>query len=146
MAVFDPRRGKPAVPHGGTFNANPVTMAAGLVSMRMLDEKAFHRLDELSARLRDGVTACFKEAGVGGSVTGAGSLFRIHPTDRELIDYRSTWPEPGDAERLSRIVRFLLDHGVLIAPTGLGCVSTVMAEPELEAFLEVFRAALQDAR
>jgi glutamate-1-semialdehyde aminotransferase len=28
MAVFDPRGGKPLVPHGGTFNANPVTMAA----------------------------------------------------------------------------------------------------------------------
>src|SRR5215468_9840628 len=31
MAVFDPTRGgPPAAPHGGTFNANPVTMAAGL--------------------------------------------------------------------------------------------------------------------
>jgi glutamate-1-semialdehyde 2,1-aminomutase len=26
MAVFDPRPGKPALPHGGTFSANPVTM------------------------------------------------------------------------------------------------------------------------
>jgi glutamate-1-semialdehyde 2,1-aminomutase len=146
MAVFDPRGGKPAVPHGGTFNANPVTMAAGLASMRLLDDEAFQRLDELSAKLKDGVAACFKDAGVAGSVTGAGSLFRIHPTDRELVDYRSTWPEPADSARLARIVRYLLDHGVLIAPTGLGCVSTVMAEPELEAFLEVFRAALEEAR
>ena len=29
MAVFDPRPGKPALPHGGTFSANPVTMRAG---------------------------------------------------------------------------------------------------------------------
>jgi len=33
MAVFDPTGGKPAAPHGGTFNANPVTMAAGLAAV-----------------------------------------------------------------------------------------------------------------
>jgi len=27
MAVFDQREGKPALPHGGTFSANPLTMA-----------------------------------------------------------------------------------------------------------------------
>src|SRR5207247_9029396 len=57
MAVFDPRGGKPLVPHGGTFNANPVTMAAGLAAMRLLDEKAFERLDELGRTLRSGVEA-----------------------------------------------------------------------------------------
>ena len=33
MAVFDPRPGKPALPHGGTFSANPVTMRAGIAAM-----------------------------------------------------------------------------------------------------------------
>ncbi|WP_311974442.1 aspartate aminotransferase family protein [Bradyrhizobium glycinis] len=36
MAVFDPRHGKPALPHGGTFSANPVTMRAGLAAMELL--------------------------------------------------------------------------------------------------------------
>src|SRR3989475_2075970 len=35
MAVFDPTKGYPAAPHGGTFNANPVTMAAGLAAMQI---------------------------------------------------------------------------------------------------------------
>src|SRR5690606_7953045 len=33
MAVFDPTSGPPRAPHGGTFNANPVTMVAGLTAM-----------------------------------------------------------------------------------------------------------------
>src|SRR5207302_7285007 len=69
MSVFDPRSGKPAVPHGGTFNANPVTMAAGLAAMRLLDEKAFDRLDEVGGKLRSGMAACFERAGLG-AVTG----------------------------------------------------------------------------
>ena len=35
MSVFDPTTGKPRVPHGGTFNANPGTMAAGLAAMQL---------------------------------------------------------------------------------------------------------------
>ena len=50
MAVFDPSSGKPALPHGGTFSANPVTMRAGLVAMELLDEAAFARLDVSATR------------------------------------------------------------------------------------------------
>ena len=50
MAVFDPRSGKPALPHGGTFSANPVTMRAGLAAMELLDEAAFARLDAIGKR------------------------------------------------------------------------------------------------
>jgi glutamate-1-semialdehyde 2,1-aminomutase len=142
MAVFDPRGGAPAVPHGGTFNANPVTMTAGLAAMRLLDRAAFERLDELGASLRAGMEDCFKQAAMSGSVTGVGSLFRIHPVDRELLDYRSAQAERADAARLDRIVRRLLDHGVLVSTTGLGCLSTPMGPSEIEGFLETFAACL----
>ncbi len=145
MAVFDPRGGKPAVPHGGTFNANPVTMAAGLAAMRLMDTAAYRRLDEMGDKLRAGIAGCFKDAGVLGGVTGLGSLFRVHPTTHAMVDYRSTWAEPEEAQRLARIVRYLLDHGVLISPTGLGCVSTAMGDAELETFLEVFFRAVKQA-
>ncbi len=49
MAVFDPRPGKPALPHGGTFSANPVTMRAGIAAMELLDDAAFARLDAMGA-------------------------------------------------------------------------------------------------
>src|SRR5499427_2174036 len=71
MAVFDPTRGgPPPAPHGGTFNANPVTMAAGLAAMRLLTQDAFTRLDDLGAKLRASLDDCFKQAGVPGRVTG----------------------------------------------------------------------------
>jgi glutamate-1-semialdehyde 2,1-aminomutase len=146
MAVFDPTGGRPPVPHGGTFNANPVTMAAGLAAMRLLDRAAFDRLAELGTKLRDSLAACFKDAGVTGAVTGVGSLFRIHPSDRPLTDYRSTRQDRAEAARLDRIVRFLLDHGVFMSATGLGCLSTPMGDTEIEGFLEVFLGALEAER
>lgn len=146
MAVFDPRGGAPAVPHGGTFNANPVTMAAGLETMRLADREQFQRLDELGAKFRGGIEDCFKHAGLPGRVTGVGSLFRIHATDRELTDYRSTRLNATESQGFARLVRRLLERGVLISPTGLGCVSTPMGDAELEWFLETFSACLQDVK
>lgn len=146
MAVFDPRGGTPVVPHAGTFNANPVTMAAGLAGMRLMDEASFKKMDDLGGRLRDGLAACFKDAGVDGGVTGVGSLFKIHPTSHALVDYRSSRADQAEAARLDRVVRYLLDHGVLMSTTGLGCLSTPIAEPEVESFLEVFAAALAAER
>jgi glutamate-1-semialdehyde 2,1-aminomutase len=146
MAVFDPRPGKPAVPHAGTFNANPVTMAAGLATMQLLDEAAHVRLNALAAELRKGIEARFHRAGFPGSVTGLGSLFRIHPHQRELTDYRSSVLSSDETRRLDALYRGLLDHGVVIAPSGLGCLSTVMTEAEVDYFLEALDVAIDLAR
>jgi glutamate-1-semialdehyde 2,1-aminomutase len=119
-------------------------MAAGLASMQLADREAFQRLDDLGAKLRAGLEDCLERAGVPGSVSGVGSLFRIHPVKREFVDYRSTRLDERETERLARLVRNLLDHGVLVAPTGLGCLSTPMADAELEWLLETFAACLDD--
>ena len=49
FAAGDP----PLVPHAGTFNGNPLTMAAGLVSLELLTPDAFARLAALGDYLRD---------------------------------------------------------------------------------------------
>jgi glutamate-1-semialdehyde 2,1-aminomutase len=146
MAVFDPTKGPPPAPHGGTFNANPVTMAAGLAAMRLLTPEAFARLDDLGAKLRASLDACFARAGVPGRATGMGSLFRLHAVDRELRDYRSARTTPEESARLVRIVRRLMEHGVLISVTGLGCLSTPMGDAELEGLIETVAAVLEAER
>ena len=147
MAVFDPTRGgPPAAPHGGTFNANPVTMAAGVAGMRLLTPDAYARLGDLGAKLRASLDDCLRQSGVPGRVTGMGSLFRLHPMDRELTDYRSTRATPAEAERLVRLVRRLMEHGVLMSLTGLGCLSTPMGDPEIEGLVETFAAVLEMER
>ena len=45
MDFYDPRKGSAWIIHGGTFNANPVTMAAGVATLNMLTPEAYTRLD-----------------------------------------------------------------------------------------------------
>jgi glutamate-1-semialdehyde 2,1-aminomutase len=121
-------------------------MAAGLAGMRMLTREAYDRLDDLGTKLRSSLDDCFRQAGVSGRVTGMGSLFRLHAVDRELTDYRSTRTTPAEGERLVRLVRRLMEHGVLMSVTGLGCLSTPMGDAELEGLVETFAAVLEMER
>lgn len=144
MAVFDPRGNGPAVPHGGTFNANTATMAAGQAAMELLTPAALDRLNAMGERLRREANAALAEIGVPGQVTGAGSLFRVHMTSRPLSDYRSAVATVPEREAYTRLYRYLLVHGIFITSTGLGCLSTPMSEAEVDAFIQVFRAALKE--
>ncbi|HTH99463.1 MAG TPA: aspartate aminotransferase family protein [Acidisoma sp.] len=142
MAVFDPTSGKPAVPGGGTFSANPVTMRAGLAAMELLDEAAFVRLGHMGDHLRHGIERLLHDHGIRGCATGRGSLLQVHLSDRPLRDYRSARPEAAEARRLVAFVQALLDGGVIISTNGLMALSTVMTGDDLEAVLAAIAAAL----
>jgi glutamate-1-semialdehyde 2,1-aminomutase len=141
MAVFDPTSGKPALPHGGTFSANPVTMRAGLAAMELLDEAAFARLDATGEAVRTGIDEAFRRTGVPGGTVGLGSLLKIHFTDRPIRDYRSAYPTEQEARRQVIFNRGLLNRGVLAAGYGLMALST----PMTDADIDIIVAAASDA-
>ncbi len=111
MAVFDPRPGKPALPHGGTFSANPVTMRAGIAAMELLDDAAFARLDAMGEAVRAGIDTAFKRHGVPGGTVGLGSLLKIHFADRPVRDYRSAYL----TEEERGVRRFSIVHLSIVA-------------------------------
>ncbi|RUX90650.1 aminotransferase class III-fold pyridoxal phosphate-dependent enzyme, partial [Mesorhizobium sp. M7A.F.Ca.CA.004.04.1.1] len=126
MAVFDPTQGKPALPHGGTFTANPVTMRAGLAAMRALTPASFAHLDAIGSLLREGITASLARHGLNGQCVGLGSLFKVHFTALPITDYRSVYPGASVRMKLDLFHKGLLDRGVLSASYGLFALSTSM--------------------
>ncbi|BBK40624.1 aspartate aminotransferase family protein [Allostella vacuolata] len=136
MAMFDVRPGKAAVPHGGTFTANPVTMAAGLASLRQLDAAAYDRLNGLGDRLRRGLADAIGRAGMPAQVTGMGSMFRIHPHDRPVSDYRSSYPTDAEKALMARLHPWLLEAGYLLTPNLSGALSTPMTEADVDGLAE----------
>jgi len=144
MAVFDPRHGKPALPHGGTFSANPVTMRAGLAAMELLDEPAFAKLDALGQRVRSGIDEAFRKSGVPGGTVGLGSLLKVHFADRPIRDYRSAYLTEQESRRQAIFSRGLLNGGVLAASYGLMALSTPMTEEDAEAIVAAASASLAE--
>jgi len=144
MAVFDPSEGKPALPHGGTFSANPVTMRAGLAAMELLDAAAFARLDAIGERMRADIDATFRRHGVPGHAVGLGSLLKIHFSDRKIRDYRSAYMSAEEAKRQEKFNLALLNRGVLTASYGLMALSTPMTDQDIEEILSAVSNALAE--
>jgi glutamate-1-semialdehyde 2,1-aminomutase len=143
MAVFDPRSGQPKVPHGGTFNANPITMVAGLVTMNKLTPEAFARLEANGIYLRQGLGDALKQAGVPGWITGAGSLFGIAFGEEPASDFRTWLGSERERAWRGQIYRSLLAGGAIVAPHLVGCLSTPMTRAELDGLIEGVSDALQ---
>jgi len=144
MTVFDPRHGKPALPHGGTFSANPVTMRAGLAAMQLLDEAAFKHLGALGDAVRDGINAAFRRHGVPGRAVGLGSLLKIHFAEREIRDYRSAYTTEQEAKRQAVFNSGLLNRGILAAGYGLMALSTPMSAAEADAIVAAANQSLAE--
>ncbi|CAM5591031.1 Glutamate-1-semialdehyde 2,1-aminomutase [Aquamicrobium terrae] len=147
MNVFDHASGKARVVMGGTFNANPMSMAAGIVALDHLDAAAIDRLNAMGERLRSRVRAGLGEAGVAWSITGLGSLFRLHACDRGITGFRSAYPVGGEAAAIKRVHSAMLADSILLTPNCSGALSTPMGEAEIDHIAErlVFHAAASRA-
>ncbi|MBI4253847.1 MAG: aspartate aminotransferase family protein [Candidatus Rokubacteria bacterium] len=140
MSFYDPRRGAARISHGGTFNANPATMAAGVATLNALTPEAYARLDALGERLRGGITRLLAGTRRKGQVSGVGSLFCLHWTTEPLTDYRSS--RPKDAEQPLRMFVGLLNEGILLTQRGLGACSLAMTDEDVDRFVNALARVL----
>ena len=143
MALFDPSEGAPLA-HAGTFNANPMTMVAGEVVMNHLTPDVYERMNALGETLRAKLRAVFDELEVPAQVTGVASLFGIHFTDKEIVDYRSALS--GDGDMTKALFTGLLNEGILIQTGGAGALNTLTTDEEVDALVDGVRRVVQRVR
>ncbi|GAA2115935.1 aspartate aminotransferase family protein [Actinomadura alba] len=138
MSVFDPSQGTPKLPHSGSYNANPVSMAAGMASLRLLTPEQIDRINAMGEQVRRELRSVIAEEGLDWAVNGMSSLFRI---------VTSTVPGSDlSGPELSRLLfQALLTNGILIGNSGLGCVSTPMGQGEIDEFAVNFKQAVRQA-
>ncbi len=137
MALFDPSAGRPAVPHPGSYNANPVSLAAGLASLEALDAAAIAGLNRVGDAVRTACRAIFADAALTAQLTGMGSLFGIHLTVRTVRAWRDT--VGADLALRHRLFLALYNEGVLIDPRGVGAPSTAIGMGEVEQLAAALR-------
>ncbi|NOX28511.1 MAG: aspartate aminotransferase family protein, partial [Actinobacteria bacterium] len=135
MDLMNPHGDNYLLPYSGTFSANPVTMTAGLTAMSLLDNDEVERINGLGRLARDELKSMIGDRGYDASVTGAGSLFRIHMQADAPTNYRDSFPTPVDGKRLLDFFDAMLDRGVLMIYSGTGAISTPMGESEIELLI-----------
>jgi glutamate-1-semialdehyde 2,1-aminomutase len=141
MAAFDATMGTPKIPHAGTFNGNPMTMRAGLATLRDLSPAAYDHLNQTGSDFRQRLQALCSRYAVPVQVTGHGSLFGIHWSPEPVTDYRSS----ARANKSLSYKFFLhaLNNGIFFTARGGGCLSMPMTDTERGAFLDVLEGFLK---
>lgn len=144
MEAFDATQHAPGIPHGGTFNANPMTMQAGLATMRRLTPETYERLNERGTALRHQLDEMARSYGVPIRITGIASLFGIHCTEQPVTDYRSAQGQNSNLRQ--KLFLHLLNHGIYVGNKLVGNISVPMERAELESFIQAWEGFLQSAR
>ncbi len=148
MDVMNPRHKPLLFPHSGTFSANPITMTAGYTAMKLYDEDAVERLNQLGEKARDTIREAIKIAGITACVSGAGSMFRIHMKENVPTNYREAYLTSEENILLQKVLNQLFANGIMLIGTCSGVLSTVMAEQEInilgEKMVQSFRNAIEE--
>lgn len=135
------------VAFGGSFNGNPMVLAAAHATLEELSRDggaALALANRTGAAVMEGIRDIAKRRGVPITVCGFGAAFAVHFTEKaELRDYRDTLED--DREKLARFAKALLSEGVYVLPDGRFYTSTVHTEREAGETLQAVDRALASA-
>lgn len=143
------------VGHPGTFNANPLSAAAGAACLREIaDGSHQRRAAALAAQLRAGMNGALCELGIPGFAYGQSSEFRLVIAGTQVPE--ATDYDPRDlpwqllsegmpAERARLLQLAMANHGAHLFGAG-GLVSSVHSDDDIARTVEAWRASLRDLR
>jgi glutamate-1-semialdehyde 2,1-aminomutase len=156
MTLRDDRQWNVAhrVPHQGTFNANPITAAAGLATLKLIaDSDAIERANAAAARLRERLNDVLREVGSNWLAYGEFSGFHIFTNPRgrsvtvtdiysgsvSLDELKGGAP----ADVIHQLRCGLILGGADIFPWPGGCVSSVHSEEDIERTAQALKSCMQ---
>ena len=147
LACADPRR-KGKQPYSfvsGTTNGNPVSAAAGLATLDVLEtEGVYKRLYDVPARLGRGLEALGAKMGLPLQVLGEGPVLQPYFADVEIRNYADTLEADAGAARQLGIE--MMKRGIFFNPGAKLYFSLAHTEADVDRTLEVAEAALQRVR
>ena len=126
------------VGHAGTFNSNPLGMAATVATLGRLQRdgnELYPRLREAGQRLMAGIRAAASASGIPLLVDGPGPVFQTYLTTAEAVcDYRDF--AATDRSGMARLHGELMRRGVNIVARGLWFISAAHSEEDIEITIE----------
>ena len=133
----------------GTFSGNPVSVTAGLTTLRSLKKRSnqiYPRLERLGAFLSNGIRDHLESQKVSAQTNQVGSMFQTFFTSRKVTDYSSA--KSSDVDRYNRYFRSLLASNMFVPPSQLeSCfLSTAHGEAEIEQTLDAIGESLRSLR
>jgi len=123
-----------SVYQAGTLSGNPIAVAAGMATLKLVQEQGFYeRLSRTAKQLTDGLSASAKKHGVKFCAQSVGGMFGLYFSESIPTSYAEVMA--GDAQAFNRFFHAMLDAGVYLAPSAFeaGFVSAAHSEEDINA-------------
>jgi glutamate-1-semialdehyde 2,1-aminomutase len=129
---------------GGTFSANPATMAAGLATLDYLkknEREVYGKVNRLGETARKGLSRIFAESGVPCVVTGTKSVFMTHFVEQGAEVANATDVATSDKAKLAKYhMALMAEHGIFFLPTKMGAMSYAHDDGDVKKLLSATEA------
>lgn len=129
----------------GTFSGNPISVQAGLSTLKQLNKDFYTSLNKKGEFLRSNIRDIVDELSLDISPVGLGSMFQIYFNPNEVTNYAEA--QESDSERFLVYFRQLLKEGVFIPPSQFECnfISSAHEMEDLEKTANAIRESLKVA-
>ena len=122
----------------GTLSGNPLAMAAGLTTLKLISRPNFHtELTDYTSRMLKGLQERADAAGIPFTTTQAGGMFGLYFTERKSITSFED-ATSSNVEHFKQFFHLMLEGGVYLAPSAFeaGFTSIALGDAELKITLD----------
>ncbi len=133
-----------SVYQAGTLSGNPLAMAAGLTTVKILkDEKIHERLEVLSSRLETGIRDVLMDLGLPYDLNRVGSMMCLFFTEATVDRFSAAMT--ADTAAFNAYFEKMIKGGINIAPSAFEAsfVSAAHTEKDIERTIEIIRESLK---
>jgi glutamate-1-semialdehyde 2,1-aminomutase len=109
----------------GTLSGNPLAVAAGIATLKRLDERAFIALEGLGRGLEDELSRAVRRSGAKARVQRVGSAFTLFFTTEEVVDLASA--KKSDTAQYAKFFQGMLERGFMLPPAQFEAAFVSMA-------------------
>lgn len=127
----------------GTFSGNPLAMAAGAETLRILEDPVvWENLEARSQQLKDGVHSILRKKALPYQLQSVGSMFTLFFAENPVTNW--TTASLANREKYAQFFRNMLDYGVYLAPSQFeaGFLSSMHGEHEILLTLEAIESSI----
>jgi glutamate-1-semialdehyde 2,1-aminomutase len=130
----------------GTLSGNPLAMAAGAATLRVLTHRLHDRVEQRTARLVDGLRGIAATLDVPFTISHAGSMWGFFFRQGPVLDFEDA--KRSDVDMFRRFFHAALERGVYLAPSAFeaGFMSAAHGESEVDEALGRLESAMRSAR
>ena len=114
----------------GTLSGNPLAMAAGIATLRELQQRDYTALEDKVEDLCVAMEGIFAAKGIPARIVRLASMFTIFFTDKPVTDFTSC--KACDAERYARFFCHMRENGIFIAPSAFETAMVSFAHTEAD--------------